>query len=154
MMVNDINPNAVQCARDNVKDPRAYYVTGDGLDRIKARTYDLLICNPPYVPRLGSIDDNPYEGVSLLYHLLNEGKQYLNPGGILLTNVSSLCEDIVVKNPEELELLEQMTVPLKVNNILNNKKWIEYLLKEQKLQKEHRDGYDYWHTLKIYKLQK
>ena len=112
--------------------------------------FDLLICNPPYVPRRDSIDDNPYEGVELLYHLVHSGQDYLNPGGVLLINISSLCWNIVFKKKPfmKIKIFEKMEVPLKVNNILNNRAWLSYLEKNG-LKKRYKNGYDYWQTLFI-----
>ena len=47
----------------------------------------------------------------------------------------------------------EMEVPLKVYNVLNNKEWMDYLL-ERGLKKEHRDGYDYWQTIKIVEMRR
>jgi|SRR3989344_4894699 len=154
MLVNDLNPYAIKCAMDNIKDHRAVFYTGDGLKKIHGHKFDLLICNPPYVPRPNSIDDNPYEGVGLLNHLLHEGQKYLNKGGVIITNISSLCENIVLKNKTKMKLnvLEEMRVPLKVNNIVNNKKWINHL-KKLGLVNKYKEGYDYWHTIKIIMLE-
>lgn len=153
MLIIDINPYAIKCARDNIKDKRASFFVGDGMKRIQNEKFDLLICNPPYVPREGSIDDNPYEGFGLLNHLLHEGQKYLNPNGVIIINISSLCKDKVLKDKVKMKmkLIEKMRVPLKVNNILNNKRWVAYLRKcgmKKKLER----GYEYWQDLFIYQL--
>jgi release factor glutamine methyltransferase len=150
--INDINPYAIKCARDNIEDKRATFVVGDGLRLLKNRKFDLIICNPPYVPRPQSIDENPYEGVSLLHHLLHNAQDYLKPGGIMVTNISSLAEAIVMEEKPKLdiELLEKMEVPLKVNNIMNNKGWLDYLKKKGLVtRKDNKKGYKYWQTINI-----
>ncbi len=154
ILINDINPFAVKCAMDNIKDKRALFYTGDGMEKIKGEKFDLLICNPPYIPRSSSIDDNPYEGVDLLNHLIHRGEQYLNPGGVIILNVSSLCKDIVLKKKPamKMEVLGKMKVPLKVNNVLNNKAWLNYLTKHG-LKKNSKNGYEYWQELFIVKLE-
>ncbi len=153
ILINDINPFAVKCAMDNIKDKRALFYTGDGMEKIKGEKFDLLICNPPYIPRPSSIDDNPYEGVALLNYLVHQGQQYLNPGGIIVLNISILCKDIVLKERPDMkmEILEKMKVPLKVNNVLNNKAWLNYLTKHG-LKKKPKNGYEYWQELFIVKL--
>ncbi|MEK6964433.1 MAG: class I SAM-dependent methyltransferase [Nanoarchaeota archaeon] len=155
-LVIDLNPYAIKCAMDNIKDSRAVFYTGDGWKKIQNQRFDLMICNPPYVPRPKSIDDNPYEGVGLLNHLIHEGEKYLNPKGVLVVNVSSLCQDIVFRKKLKMKMkvLAKMTVPLKVNNILNNKAWLNYLLKKRHLKKQHKDGYDYWHTISVIQLER
>jgi len=150
MLINDINPDAISCAKDNIKDKRAKFFVGNGLELIKNKKFDLIICNPPYVPRPKGIGDNPYEGIGLLYHFLHHGQKYLNEGGILITNISSLSEKIVLnKQPlMKINILEKMRVPLKVNNIMNNPSWLKYLEKNN-LNKNFNQGYEYWQNIKI-----
>lgn len=150
ILINDLNPYAVKCARDNIKDKRARFQAGNGLKLIRGKKFDLLICNPPYVPRPQSISDNPYEGIGLLNHLIHNGQQYLSKGGILLTNVSSLCWDMIFRKKPKMKMtvLESMKVPLKVNNILNSKPWIAHL-KKCGLKKQYRKGYEYWQEINI-----
>ena len=154
ILINDINPYAIKCAMDNISDSRALFYSGDGIKKINDQKFDLIICNPPYVPRPRSIDDNPYEGIGLLNHIVHEGQKYLSPGGMIITNVSSLCWDMVLKRKPKMKmkLLTKMVVPLKVNNILNDSKWINYLSKNG-LNKEYKDGYEYWQEINIISLQ-
>lgn len=155
IVINDLNSDAILCAKDNIQDKRAIFKTGNGLELIKDKKFDLIICNPPYVPRPNSIHDNPYEGVELLNHFLNKAQDYLNPNGILITNISNLCEALVLKDKPFLKLisLEKMRVPLKVNNILNNKKWLNYL-KKLGLKKDYKRGYEYWQEINIVMMKK
>ena len=155
LLIIDINKYAIKCAMDNINDKRALFYTGDGLKKIKNGKFDLMICNPPYVPRQSSIDDNPYEGVSVLNYLIHEGQKHLNKNGVIITNISSLCWDIVLKQKPTLKMtiLEKMEVPLKVNNIMNNKKWLNYLLQKRHLQKKSKKGYNYWQKIYIVKLE-
>ncbi|NCN86797.1 methyltransferase [archaeon] len=76
----DINRDAIKSTEDNIDDSRLKVYCGDALKRIKGEKFDLIICNPPYVPRPGSLDDNPYEGIALMRHLVQEGQNYLNEG--------------------------------------------------------------------------
>jgi SAM-dependent methyltransferase len=155
ILINDINKYAIKSAKDNIRDSRAIYAVGNGLKKLGKKKFDLIVCNPPYVPREKSIDDNPYEGTALLYHLVHEGGKYLNKGGVIITNVSSLCWDEVFdKEPEmKMEILEKMEVPLKVNNILNDKSWVRYL-RGKGLKKKMKKGYEYWQKLNIVILKK
>lgn len=155
MTLVDINKYAILCAKDNIRDKRAKFVVGNGLKFIRKKKYDLIICNPPYIPRPDVIEKNPYEGVSLLHHLLHEGDKYLNKGGIIVTNISSLAEGIVLKEKPKMKfsLLEKMEVPLKVNNIMNNQRWLNYL-KKRGLKSKSKRGYRYWQTINIVKLEK
>lgn len=87
------------------------------------------MCNPPYIPRPKAIEDNPYEGLELLIYLIK------NFNKDLIINVSNLADDIidpiVAASGAKVELLDYMEVPLKVGNVLNNKEWLDYLVKEK-----------------------
>ncbi len=150
LLAIDFNPNAIKSAMDNIQDSRLNTHCGDALEKIKGKKFDLIVCNPPYVPRKGSIDDNPYEGVSLMRYLIQKGHKYLNKGGVLLINVSSLSWNLVFDEEPKMKMniLEKMEVPLKVNNIMNNKEWIDYL-ESLGLEKNLKRGYEYWQELNI-----
>ncbi len=155
MLINDINPYAIKSAKDNIKDKRAKYFNGNGIELIKNKKFDLIICNPPYVPRPNSIDDNPYEGIGLLKYLLHNGQNHLNPGGVLVTNISNLCERqvLVIKPQMTMKKIESMKVPLKVNNILNNSNWVKYLIEKCGLEQKMHQGYEYWQRINIVALE-
>ena len=146
----DFNPAATACQRACVDDPRARFVTGDAVDHIASERYDLVLCNPPYIPRPKSVDDNPYEGVGLLRTLIGRAPTYLREGGLLVTNVSSLCEDLIAPDLERRNVREltRMEVPLKVLNVLHNPEWMAYL-HARGLKRESRDGYEHWHHIRI-----
>lgn len=150
MIINDINPDAIGCAQDNINDSRAGYYTGDGFKKLDEQKYDLVISNPPYIPRPGEIADNPYEGIGLLKYMLENTSKFLNTGGLLVTNISNLSWDLVIdeKVKSKVKILNRLEVPLKVNNVLNNPQWIEYL-KSVGLKCGMRDGYEYWQEIFI-----
>jgi len=156
MTLIDLNKYALKCAKDNIKDERTELVTGNAIAHMEGKKYDLIICNPPYIPRPKSIDDNPYEGISLLLYLISQAKEHLTEQGSLITNISSLCQDIageVIAGADvEFKGLDAMDVPLKVYNVLNNKEWMDFLLKEKGLVKDRHDGYDYWQTISIIEI--
>lgn len=153
MTLVDINPHAIQCARDNISDARAQFIHGDGLKALEGRQFDLIVCNPPYIPRPGSIDDNAYEGVGLLAYFIQEGPRHLTPQGRIVTNISSVCESITTPLMKaarvQAQELDRMHVPLKVLNVLNNPSWMRFLLEDKGLRAELHDGYEYWHTIMI-----
>ena len=152
LVMNDINPNARKYFSDTNKDPRAEFILWDAKWYLDENQFDLVVCNPPYIPRPKAIEDNPYEGLELLIYLI----QNLHKEAIL--NVSSLGEDVI--NPiletcwAKIELLDEMEVPLKVGNVLNNKERLDYLITEKWLQDNYHDGHQYWQKLKILKLSK
>lgn len=149
----DLNSRARDCAKASIKDKRAKFFAGNAIKFLeKKQKYDLVMCNPPYIPRPKSIDVNPYEGLSLLVFLIKNAKRLLNENGVFITNISSLCWEMIVRVVKEagvtMKVIDSMEVPLKVYNVLNNKEWMDYLLKKG-LKKEAKEGYDYWQTINI-----
>lgn len=149
MTVNDISPDAIQCAEDNIADSRAIFDVGDGFKALEGKTFDLIVCNPPYIPRPNSVETNPYEGISLLKYLIHDSYKHLNRNGILVVGLSSLSEALIYRDSptKPVETASEMEVPLKINNILNNPGWLSYL-HEHGLTKQEHDGYEYWHRIK------
>lgn len=149
----DMNPTAIKACRDAVTDERARFHTGDGMDFLSRHKADLVVCNPPYIPRPRAIGDNAYEGVGLIVELIDRAGDYLAPGGSLVINVSSLCMHIARHALDDADVdfrqIDTLEVPLKVYNVLNNQLWLDYLLTECNLVQERRRGYDYWQTLHI-----
>jgi hypothetical protein len=149
----DINPRAVACAREALRDPRVEFVEERGESWLRQNKVDLLVCNPPYVPRPKSLADNAYEGVDLLAFFILHGAQSLWPGGRILVNSSSVADRVLAplwkQSPLRHVEIDRMEVPLKVLNILNNPEWMDYLAQEQGLQLQRQHGYDVWHTIKV-----
>lgn len=149
----DINPRAIACAREVLPDPRVECVQARGEAWLPQNKVDLVVCNPPYVPRPKSLADNAYEGVDLLAFFILHGAKFLLPGGRIFVNSSSIADKVLAPLWEQSPLahaeVDQMQVPLKVLNILNNPEWMEYLIGQQGLHLERRRGYDVWHTIKI-----
>jgi hypothetical protein len=152
----DIDPISGLCIADNIKDPRAEFIHGDGLVLTANNQYDLVMCNPPYIIRPKSIDDNPFEGIGLLVNLIKRAPQMLTPNGKMIINISSLSgqmpHEMIRQAGVNARVLDEMTVPLKVYNVLNNKEWTDYLLGHGLMEKKRRDGYDYWQNIKIYEI--
>jgi tRNA1(Val) A37 N6-methylase TrmN6 len=152
----DMNPMAVACAKACTQDERARFFAGDGLAFLDGHPADLVVCNPPYIPRPKSIDDNAYEGVHLLVQLIERAQTYLRPGGRLLLNLSSLSLNIARQAMDRVSAqgveLASMEVPLKVFNVLNNAQWRQYLVEHHGLAEGLRQGYRHWHTLHLMEI--
>lgn len=149
----DFNPDAIAWAGEWITDPRARFHAGDGAEFLEGKHFDMVICNPPYIPRPSSIDDNPYEGVSLLAWLIEHANEYLTPCGTHVTNISSLCQDIaervIARSDVDATTIDSLEVPLKVYNVLNNPAWMEYLHDTRGFVSAPHDGYDFWHKISI-----
>jgi hypothetical protein len=154
MTLIDINQNAELCWKDNIQSDKARFVIGNAQDNMVG-PYDLIVCNPPYIPRPKSIDDNPYEGLGLAAYLINNADSLLTKDGKLILNLSNLsmpiAEPLIKEAGLKAEILAELEVPLKVFNILNNKEWMTYL-SEHGLKKERHDGYDYWQKIMVHEL--
>ena len=154
----DMMPAAIRACQDAIEDPRARYYTGDGMEFLEHARADLVISNPPYIPRPQSIDDNPYEGVDLMVGMIQHAETFLNPGGKLLLNYSDLCADIadaaISKAGLSQRVVDSMRVPLKVFNVLNNEEWLRFLVEEKGMKAERHRGYDYWHTIKVVAIER
>jgi len=164
--ITDIELTALACAERNIKVNLrdGVYLAGihaPGLRKID-RNVDLLISNPPYVPKPKAQETNPYEGTGLIREVVAEGLSHLNPNNpeaAIMINISSLAlkdfhDFIRGRDDLRVERLESLTVPLKINWTQINPEWMDFLIKECGL--ELRDpsvfGYKFWHTLHIYKL--
>ena len=83
--------------------------------------------------------------------------EHVTENGKLITNYSSVGGEFVENMFNEAGVsvkgLDTMTVPLKILNVLNNEEWLGYLL-DHGLTEDHKDGYDFWHTLQIVEVKK
>lgn len=162
----DIDPNAIRCAMDNTEKERGKTAVSYSLNRSVEKleideVYDLVICNPPYIPRPQSVSDNPYEGLVLLKNILEQAEDIISPNGFLMTNFSSLCEEEFKKwaaeNKIRYKILLQKKIPLKVLPVISGKskrsrEWIRYLSQRAcglEIDQKETSGYRYWHTINI-----
>lgn len=170
-VATDINIDAVRCAHDAVqeldnKDVLALLkVDPDAPSLGLTGHYDLLVTNPPYLPRPLSRHDNPFEGLDLLAKLAREADGLLGPGGRILTNISSAAGEEPLEWFREagfaVSALETLRVPLKVNAVTSQMSpeshaWIKYLLDKDALEQEaddgDRSGYRFWHRLQAFEI--
>lgn len=152
----DINPEAEKFFDKNyrtVKYNKARIHIWDARKNMEGKTYDIITCNPPYIPREQSIEDNAYEWLELLIHLIKKRKQLLNPDGKLVVNISSLSLNILYPLFEEegikVQTLAHKKVPLKVYNVLKNPQRIKYLKDNHNLEEWMKDGHKYRQTISI-----
>ena len=128
LIVNEINPQAIRIAKKNIHDSRAHFWLGDGVEKLKNNKFDLIVCNPPYLPKPETKKINSYGGIELMNFLVIEGHRYLTEGGAMILNIPNLCRAVLpIEKLERAIVLEKMNVPLKITAVLNNKKWINYL---------------------------
>jgi len=124
-----------------------------------AGPFDLVICNPPYIPRPGERNDNPYEGLGLIGNFAQRGQELLTDEGLLLLNISTLAGerpfDWFDEHGWHLDALDRMRVPLKVNAVTSGvtpeaRDWYDYLSARGAIPAEEERGYRLWHELRMY----
>ena len=158
IVLNDINKNAELYFNDHYTDPRFSFYLGDAKTYMEGKQFDIIASNPPYIPRPRSIDDNPYEWLSLPIYLIQNIYEILTDNGKLFLNLSSLSLPIMQEFLDASNIvvmrLDSMEVPLKVFNVLNNPERMDYLINEKWLKKEYRNGHEYRQTLYMYEIQR
>jgi ribosomal protein L3 glutamine methyltransferase len=100
----DLSKDALEVARKNVADYRlqdqVHLLQSDLMKKLKGKTYDLIITNPPYV-NAPSMADLPEEyrqepelalasgddGLEHICRILADAPRHLNPGGLLIAEI-------------------------------------------------------------------
>jgi ribosomal protein L3 glutamine methyltransferase len=113
----DLSADALEVARINVEEhevgDRVSLRQGDLFEAVDGATYDLIICNPPYVAA-GEVQAFPPEyghepvmahiggedGLDLVRRILAEAADHLNPGGGLICEVGTGRELLVAEYPQ------------------------------------------------------
>lgn len=73
----------------------SHAILGDMLSMFREDyLFDLIICNPPYLPREGLGDETIEGGLDFVKRVINESKSRIMGGGILLLIVSTLTGDL------------------------------------------------------------
>jgi tRNA1(Val) A37 N6-methylase TrmN6 len=124
-----------------------------------SQPFDLVICNPPYIPRPGERNHNAYEGLGLIAKFAHRGRELLTDDGLLLLNISTLAGERALawfdEHGWELDVLDRMRVPLKVNAVTSGRTpearaWFDYLSARGAIPAEGERGYRLWHELRMY----
>jgi len=117
---------------------------------------DILACNPPYIPRPNSIENNAYEWLELLTFLIKNFDWFVEKDWSFITNISSLSKKIIdpilAQSGLKVEVIDTIQVPLKVFNVLNNKERLDHLKTHHGLIENLRNGHQYWHELSVLKI--
>jgi ribosomal protein L3 glutamine methyltransferase len=113
----DISPDALEVAKRNVADygleDRLELVQSDLMSGLSGRKYDIIISNPPYV-NAASMATLPEEyrrepelalaggedGLDLVHILLQQAREHLNPGGLLVVEIGHNRDDLEAAYPD------------------------------------------------------
>ena len=121
--------------------------------------YDLLICNPPYLPELGFKKigkETTVAGTQLLKSVIKYGR---NISKTVVISFSDVCwpEAEFTAKTEGIDLAKckigkPHTVPFRVPAAYRQKGYMSTLMKERSLQLRQNDRFRYWHTINTYVL--
>ncbi|MDA2922743.1 methyltransferase, partial [Patescibacteria group bacterium AH-259-L07] len=162
--LTDINKDAIKSALDNIASiggsTLIYYTHTQKNARLSVSAqYDLVIANPPYIPRSKAHKNNPYEGLFLYEEIIRNANKLFHAESIFMTNLSSLSKSFIkprLENVFNLKTITKSRIPLKIPAITaglskESRDWIRYLKSKNILEedKSERSGYRYWHTIEI-----
>ncbi|RJQ16986.1 methyltransferase domain-containing protein [Candidatus Woesearchaeota archaeon] len=101
----DINPKAIEHCKKNINNPKILFVQSNLFQVFELglihRTFDLIIFNPPYLPKDKYPDvalDGGKEGYEVIEKFLRKAKTFLNPKGKILILFSSLSQKQKIDN--------------------------------------------------------
>lgn len=167
LCLNDINPNAMDCQRDNIKElqqkKKKLWISLSTADvrELPRKRWDLLEISTPYIPKRFLKGYSPFGGVDVLYYMIAKGKRFLrNRNGKIIITTSSLCEkftkralkDAKRRGLKSYEIIAEKDFPLKVMSVWNNPDWMSDLYKGG-LKRSFKRGWPYWQRVTIGKLE-
>jgi ribosomal protein L3 glutamine methyltransferase len=113
----DISADALVVAKRNVEEydlqGRVTIYQSDLFEALPAKSYDLIVSNPPYVGavEMGSLPDEyrhepalalkaNENGLEIVQRILNQAKRYLTPRGILIVEVGNSARLLMESSPQ------------------------------------------------------
>jgi hypothetical protein len=131
--------------------------------RRDAPPFQLIACNPPYVPRVRGeerLEDGSFEGVSLVLELLSSLDSALAAGGVCFLGLSSTSwthpevrqrmQSLIAQ--KRAVMLHEAAVPFKVADLLLNRPWLDQLVSDGGVFHQLGERYAYWHRIQIWRL--
>jgi tRNA1(Val) A37 N6-methylase TrmN6 len=168
-IATDINPNAIICAFQSIASESKRDIASilglspDASTLGLSGRYDLLVTNPPYIPRPQERHNNPYEGLDVIRKLSQEADDLLEDGGRIVTNISTIAGDGPLEwftdSGFEVTQHETLRVPLKVYTTAgsfsdNSLAWQQYLRESGNIEEDpaETEGWQFWHNLRIFEI--
>jgi methylase of polypeptide subunit release factors len=169
----DMSFNAVACTARNVSSTRRffskghaeiYYVAGKFKPNMFSRHFDLIVCNPPYIPipdnlelsgELASDYSHAVGGTALAKELLQQSPRLLSDNGRLLIMASDLSlSDFLAYIPDHVSVRRPLgdagfEVLFDVEAVFNKSDWLSYLINERGLLCKNGSYYHRLHPLWI-----
>jgi hypothetical protein len=155
--------SAVNLAR-NLQDRQLHATFCLGLDttwttpnRIDER-FDLLVCNPPYLPILPGFEKlrlaSTVAGTDLLEHIISSAPQLAEKVYVCFSRVAQ-PEAFAAAEKSGRELVpiaEPMDVPFRVPHVLQEAEYLEALLKAKRIDVRDHSFHQLWHTITAYRV--
>jgi hypothetical protein len=163
----DIDPNAINATRRNLRplvgDRKASWFIGKGVEGLAPpEGFDLIVCNPPYIPHPDDAGDyDHYSGTKLIKRLFADGIEALNPenpDACICMQISSVTlpdfERYCKEHPEVevTRICEPVRVPLKILGLLRDERVLDFLKQQGHLEFRPDDPLQYYHEIMAYKL--
>lgn len=148
--------------RGNIGDRGVYQIAQYDIERVSG-PYDLVVCNPPYIPQLpGEESKHPLAratiGTALIGQLIGDLPHLLSPTGVMVIVASTMAEpEIMAALPStfECERVAEMDVPFQVEALSteNPDRYLTWLLSERGLRRTNHPSDSYVHTVAIWTMQ-
>ena len=153
----DVSIGAVACAYRNVcanlssgANPTIEPFMVCGPYVASAQPLDVILCNPPYIPRepaaAGAIAPDPYAGTELLTAVILDSPRILSDNGFLFLVFSSLADREFQEAIEQCGMACEslgppggFTVQFDQEQVLRKPSWLEYLINERGLRQRGKD---------------
>ena len=155
----DINFCAINCTNRNLKgnisqlkmeQMKSYLIAGEFNPKIFNTKFDLIVSNPPYIPLIDTNEVNLKEkknffqavgGIELIGDILKSLDFILAKNGLLLLLVSNISLEYTISLIPDgyeysLPIKEGYEVLFDVEAVLNNSKWLNYLINSHGLIKK------------------
>jgi len=119
--------------------------------------FDLVVCNPPFLPTLGYewllYNKAAVAGTHLLEKIITETKKY---GDELVIGGSSMAhpefEKAVKKAGAKVEILGQRETPFRISYAFNHKEFMDKLISEERIERKDQSPFKFWFTFYVYKI--
>jgi HemK-related putative methylase len=116
----DINPKAIKYCKKNIKNPKASFILSNLFENFNNNNkFDLIICNPPYLPEDKGIKDPALyggkKGFEIIQRIFLDISNYLKEEGIILLLFSQLTkkeivDEIILKSGFDFECIDKKII--------------------------------------------
>ena len=123
------------------------------------KSYDVVMCNPPYLPLLDGFSELGLEstvaGTDLLTHVILKSKSLGNKVYVQFSNLA-LPEALLAEKDAGVKLKpigDEKMVPFRMRILWEKKEYLNTLVKERGLIEKKNDRHRFWHRLQTYVIE-